>query len=452
MSKGLDISQMLQELLDAEKEIERSKLTQKSDVQLEIPVRPLRNPQRKRSGSALEVTKMQISQSEDQNNVMVKSVSFDDVRIVNEYVNEEPVADASEISNPMLRRTDSQRSILKEPSQHIEPDILYLDPQIFISMQVSDVEDASEAGSSSDSDNDSIEFGSDGGEGVSEDIEIHRDDDQSDSDYDEYDTMLNMLDEYADDSRNIENDVAQAKVPVKAEPVTFYGQSIQPNRQSLPTPATIVDLQPTPNLVQKSKHKRSLSDQNLPTKEQQSVRPLVDDEDDIPLGALGAHRIVSPLLMKSTTSPVPNSDPDFNIRIFIQSTNKLMNYSVPKHITALGVLQDLEKHIAGPYVALFEHCSQLGIERPIREFESMHAVCAAWDDPRLFSIVVRDYKQKSTLQRSVKFDLTKFLRGRYPRIKGSLSLETKPGTWKKRFFILEESNLYFVENSTVYPF
>jgi hypothetical protein len=244
---NLDISSMLQDLLETEAELERR---QKAGLQSSGP-----------------------------SQTSIKSVSFRDegntpVAETILYAQDEPITESSE--QVKIRKTEEAKSILKTPSVTIVPTEIPLEPMEYESeneqKQRFVVGDEDDTGSESDSSEDSLDFQSDGEEDVrDEDIEfdeegdMFQDNDDTSSVYENtivrvdssknFDEIMEVLDEFISNHHSqmspVETTIAEsdrlnsapattlselrplayAGPPQESTAVSFYGQQIQNESQ-----------------------------------------------------------------------------------------------------------------------------------------------------------------------------------------------------------------------------
>jgi hypothetical protein len=90
-----------------------------------------------------------------------------------------------------------------------------------------------------------------------------------------------------------------------------------------------------------------------------------------------------------------------------------------------------------PDWTLFELGNDLGIERPLRDWEILTDIMSAWDTSNSTNaIVMKKYAYRSTL-------VPKSISGRYPKVQGYLYVELKQGKWQKKFCALIENSIYY---------
>ncbi|XJO71934.1 hypothetical protein BDV3_001362 [Batrachochytrium dendrobatidis] len=131
-------------------------------------------------------------------------------------------------------------------------------------------------------------------------------------------------------------------------------------------------------------------------------------------------------------------------RIYIEDARSFKTLVLTSLMSADQVVRNVidSFHLdASPDWALFELCNDMGIERPVRDWEIVTDVISAWDTTNsLNAIVMKKYGYRVTLS-------CKSLTGRFPRIQGYLYLEMKPGKWHKRFCVLRDSIIYYFQEA-----
>ncbi|KAJ3411255.1 hypothetical protein HDV05_002471 [Chytridiales sp. JEL 0842] len=127
-------------------------------------------------------------------------------------------------------------------------------------------------------------------------------------------------------------------------------------------------------------------------------------------------------------------------RIYIQDARNFKTLVLTSLMTADQVIQMVVSRFKveeSEEWSLFELCNDLGIERPLRDWEVVTDVISAWDTVNSTNaIVMKKYGYRSTL-------VPKSISGRFPKVQGYLYTELKQGKWQKRFCALKESTLYY---------
>lgn len=107
----------------------------------------------------------------------------------------------------------------------------------------------------------------------------------------------------------------------------------------------------------------------------------------------------------------------------------LMNASqVTANVKRKAMLDDSDEW------TLFELVNDLGIERPLRDFEIVTDVLMSWEIKTVNALLVKKYGYRDSLKSNVS--------DAYPRMCGWLYLEVKRGKWQRRFFELKASGIY----------
>ncbi|KAI8851483.1 hypothetical protein BC829DRAFT_361004 [Chytridium lagenaria] len=123
-------------------------------------------------------------------------------------------------------------------------------------------------------------------------------------------------------------------------------------------------------------------------------------------------------------------------RIYIEDAETFETIVLTSLMTADQVVADLvnnsKKVEQSADWTLFELANDLGIERPIRDWEVVTDVIAAWDtSATVNAILLKKYGYRSTI---------------VPKIQGYLYIEVRPKKWQKKFFLLREGHIYYYEN------
>ncbi|KAJ3415679.1 hypothetical protein HDV05_004357 [Chytridiales sp. JEL 0842] len=131
-------------------------------------------------------------------------------------------------------------------------------------------------------------------------------------------------------------------------------------------------------------------------------------------------------------------------RIYIENATTYKTLVLTSLMTSEDVIMDLLKHHnipSDPSWTLFELCNDLGIERPLRDWEIVTDVMLAWDtaisDPsKTNAVVLKKYKFRSTLGPAS-------LTSKFPKMQGYVQLELKPGKWVKKYCMLKQDSIYY---------
>ncbi|TPX70399.1 hypothetical protein SpCBS45565_g01789 [Spizellomyces sp. 'palustris'] len=131
-------------------------------------------------------------------------------------------------------------------------------------------------------------------------------------------------------------------------------------------------------------------------------------------------------------------------RIYIEDARSFKTLLLTSLMSADQIIHDvvtkfhLEK---SPNWTLFELCNDLGIERPLRDWEIVTDVISAWDaGTSINAIVMKKYGYRDTVS-------PKAVAGKYPRVQGWMHMEVKPGKWQRKFFVLREASIYYYKDA-----
>ncbi|KAJ3182547.1 hypothetical protein HDU85_002645 [Gaertneriomyces sp. JEL0708] len=131
-------------------------------------------------------------------------------------------------------------------------------------------------------------------------------------------------------------------------------------------------------------------------------------------------------------------------RVYIEDARSFKTLLLTSLMAADQIIHDVvtKFHLEqSPNWTIFELCNDLGIERPVRDWEILTDVISAWDtSTSLNAIVMKKYGYKDTVS-------AKAIAGKYPRVQGWMYMEVKPGKWQRKFFVLRESNIYYYKDS-----
>lgn len=131
-------------------------------------------------------------------------------------------------------------------------------------------------------------------------------------------------------------------------------------------------------------------------------------------------------------------------RIYIEDARSFKTLQLTSLMSADQIINDVVTRFhleQSPNWTLFELCNDLGIERPIRDWEIVTDVISAWDiSTSINAIVMKKYGYRDTVS-------PRAIAGKYPRVQGWMYMEVKPGKWQRKFFVLRESNLYYYKDA-----
>ncbi|KAI9329669.1 hypothetical protein DFJ73DRAFT_901736, partial [Zopfochytrium polystomum] len=131
-------------------------------------------------------------------------------------------------------------------------------------------------------------------------------------------------------------------------------------------------------------------------------------------------------------------------RIYIEDAQHFKSLVLTSLVSADQVIATVVRKYgveASPDWTLFEICNDLGIERPLREWEIVTDVLSAWDSATTKNaIVMKKYAYRNTL-------VTSSVVGTFPKVSGPVYMESKPGRWQKRYCILRNNSLYSCKDS-----
>ncbi|KAJ3105308.1 hypothetical protein HDU97_008205 [Phlyctochytrium planicorne] len=133
-------------------------------------------------------------------------------------------------------------------------------------------------------------------------------------------------------------------------------------------------------------------------------------------------------------------------RIYIEDASTYETVVLTSLMTADQVIADLIKLPTiedSPDWTLFELANDLGIERPLREWEIVTDVISAWDtNASVNAILLKKYSYRSTI-------VAKSIVGRFPKVQGYVYLEVRSKKWQKKFFVLKEGGIYYYKESNL---
>ncbi|KAI9099977.1 hypothetical protein DFS34DRAFT_516615 [Phlyctochytrium arcticum] len=149
---------------------------------------------------------------------------------------------------------------------------------------------------------------------------------------------------------------------------------------------------------------------------------------------------VSMLIAKLTEANVKK----ITTRIYIEDARSFKTLLLTSLMSADQIIYDVTTkfHLEeSSDWTIFELCNDLGIERPLRDWEIVTDVISAWDtSTSINAIVMKKYGYKATVA-------PKSIVGKYPGVQGWVYMETKPGKWQRRFFVLRDAGIYFYKDS-----
>lgn len=380
---------------------------------------------------------------------MQKSVSFGEI-------SEEKAEELGKPTNTEII------GILKTPTSTVVPCEVPLKPVDYEMMEDLQSSGSSESDSSDSSDSsdhsDGYKFPSDEDEGHEEDFEaddlepetstyFFEDGEVNDTasvfeqvtldDYQNYDGLLETLDHYiktkSSNSSLKSKDGAPPACPTASLPA--YPQENMKNKATIAT-AT----KPPPKQVSKTHYISNETTDTYPSSD--------DDKPIMQVKRAPNPEIHLPPAVLNTTEMIMSKLSEANIRkittrIYIETAKQYKTTTINSLMTAMQVVNDLTTSLEeSPAWTLFEICTDLGIERPMRDWEIVTDVLSAWGATSPNAILVKKYGYRATLS-------TSYLRGTYPRIQGFMYLQLKPGKWQKRFCYLKEYCLYYLEDKNV---
>ncbi|KAI8590297.1 hypothetical protein BDZ88DRAFT_496788 [Geranomyces variabilis] len=131
-------------------------------------------------------------------------------------------------------------------------------------------------------------------------------------------------------------------------------------------------------------------------------------------------------------------------RIYIEDAKSFKTLLLTSLMSSDQVIEEVVTKFhqeVSPNWTLFELCNDLGVERPLRDWEIVTDVISAWEtSASVNAIVMKKYGYRDTVSE-------KSIAGKYPRVQGWMYMELKPGKWQRRFFVLRESNLYYYKDA-----
>ena len=130
-------------------------------------------------------------------------------------------------------------------------------------------------------------------------------------------------------------------------------------------------------------------------------------------------------------------------RIYIEDAKKFKTLILTSLMPAKEVPRDVHGKALlpeSPDWTLFEVVNDLGIERPLRDFEIVTDVVASWGPETPNALLLKKYGYRDSL--SIEGAMESF-----PRMCGWLYYEFKPSKWHKRFFELKSNGLYYSKDT-----
>ncbi|KAJ3153101.1 hypothetical protein HDU89_000729 [Geranomyces variabilis] len=156
--------------------------------------------------------------------------------------------------------------------------------------------------------------------------------------------------------------------------------------------------------------------------------------------ALGPDDKVNMIMAKLTEANVKK----ITTRIYIEDAKSFKTLLLTSLMSSDQVIEEVVTKFhqeVSPNWTLFELCNDLGVERPLRDWEIVTDVISAWEtSASVNAIVMKKYGYRDTVSE-------KSIAGKYPRVQGWMYMELKPGKWQRRFFVLRESNLYYYKDA-----
>ena len=89
--------------------------------------------------------------------------------------------------------------------------------------------------------------------------------------------------------------------------------------------------------------------------------------------------------------------------------------------------------------ALFEIFNDLGLERPLKEWEIVMNLIQSWEKDTENAIMIRPYAYRSSLSYEA-------IKREYPLMCGWLYLEVKRGKFQKRYFTVKDNGVYHAKD------
>ncbi|KAI8904590.1 ubiquitin-related domain-containing protein, partial [Powellomyces hirtus] len=131
-------------------------------------------------------------------------------------------------------------------------------------------------------------------------------------------------------------------------------------------------------------------------------------------------------------------------RIYIEDAKSFKTLLLTSLMSADQIIHEVVtkfRQEESPNWTLFELCNDLSVERPLRDWEIVTDVISAWESgTSVNAIVMKKYGYRDTVSANS-------IAGKYPRVQGWMYMETKPGKWQRRFFVLREANLYHYKDA-----
>ncbi|KAJ3154197.1 hypothetical protein HDU86_004741 [Geranomyces michiganensis] len=257
------------------------------------------------------------------------------------------------------------------------------------------------------------------------------------ADYEDIDGLMVTLDAYLKKNRNSR---ALQPAAMRAAPLLAALKHIKtkdpPTWAQEASAALEVDAGPTKTEVPASPVSSGLLG-NMLQKFKDLTEPKLDSTD---CEALGADDKVNMIMAKLTEANVKK----ITTRIYIEDAKSFKTLLLTSLMSSDQVIEEVVTKFhqeVSPNWTLFELCNDLGVERPLRDWEIVTDVISAWEaSASVNAIVMKKYGYRDTVSE-------KSIAGKYPRVQGWMYMELKPGKWQRRFFVLRDSNLYYYKDA-----
>lgn len=174
-----------------------------------------------------------------------------------------------------------------------------------------------------------------------------------------------------------------------------------------------------------------------------------DDSEDVDLSLTEEEKYVQKIPMDFTIPDGSDSDDSADlvkdsVKVYIENTSTFSIFKVQAQMQGKEVIAKIieENSLQKDGWALFEVNRDLGVERPIRDWENILGIMNTWDINTTNYLLLKKYAYGVTVGVGA-------ITGKYPKAQGFLYLELERGKWRKRFCFLKKCDLFYLEDSKV---